>query len=161
MGAQKRFTEAKPPADRHDPAVPHARSGTCTATHLLAPCPLNPLSRGTAPAAARIECSLAIGLPAHGGWGALLSGARRGSVGAETKVGSLARRFCIGGQAQQQQPGRGGCFPTTRLRWRRRRGAAGRTCCAAVDERGPGPRMQEQGLGRHFPVNWSNLIFTP
>ena len=73
----------KPPPDWRDPAAPHARSGTCTATHLLAPCPLYYLSRGTSPAAARIECSLAIGLPAQGGEKTMLSGAQRGGVGTE------------------------------------------------------------------------------
>ena len=49
----------------------------------LAPCPLYPLPRGTAPAAARIEGSLAIGLPTQGEEKTLLSGARHGCAGAE------------------------------------------------------------------------------
>jgi len=112
-----------------------ARSGTCTATHLH--CPLYPLPRGTTPAAARIECSLAIGLPAQGGERTLLSGAQRGSVGAEGGDqgggGSPDRRFCIDGQVQQQQPTPDDRSPATRFRWQRRRGLAGRTCRTALE----------------------------
>ena len=155
----------KPLADWRDPAAPHARSGTCAATHLLAPCRLYPLSRGTAPAASRIECSLTIGLSAQEGQRTLLSGARRGSVGAVTKARSPARWFCIGGQVQQQQLAPGGRSPATRFRWRRRRGAAGRTCCAAVDEeqdrgfrkQGSCQELLDQVLVRHFDESQFNL----
>ena len=63
---------------------------TGSAQHICSHPALYPLSRGTALVAARVDCSLAICLPAHGGERTLLSGARRGSVGAETKVGSPA-----------------------------------------------------------------------
>ena len=56
------------------------------------PPPLYTLSRGTAPAAAKIECSLAIGVPAEGGGGTLLLGTRR-ERGCQDQGGEPSSRF--------------------------------------------------------------------
>ena len=136
-----------PPADWRDAAAPHARSGTCTATHLLAPCPLYPLHRGTTPAAVQLECILTTGLPAQGGERTLLSGARRGSVGAEGGD--------QGGEPSSQVLHRRPCeSATTRSRWSLPRSsmqvaAAGGRCGAHLSR---GRRQQVERL----PGNWSH-----